>query len=68
MATKNQSGPWRLDIHVIQNRHTHRRPRDTLGQDKQKLAYIIKTAIQFFSFSQCCVSCSYDWGVFGPRE
>ena len=45
MATKNQSGPWRLDIHVIQNRHTHRRPRDTLGQDKQKLAYIIKTQI-----------------------
>ena len=51
MATKNQSDPWRLDIHVIisldviQNRHTHLTARDALRQEKQKLAYIIKMAI-----------------------
>ena len=37
MATKNQSDPWRLDIHVIQD--LIRTGEYALGQDKQKLAY-----------------------------
>ena len=36
MATTNQSDPWRLDIHVIQNLI---RTGEQGRQDKQKLAY-----------------------------
>ena len=62
MATTNQPDPWRLDIHVIQN--LIRTGEQGTHWDKTNKNW----PIIIFSFSQYCVSYSYDWGVFGPRE